>query len=78
MFCVELSQALQVVDRQALETLCRDTGVVFQCVEGKIKALRGDEMSFLEVLDRHRYQLQLIPGQPEQFRAPSRVRIDRV
>jgi hypothetical protein len=33
-------------------------------------------MDFLEVLDRRRYQLELVKGTPERFRASSRKKID--
>ena len=69
------SQALQGVDRQALVALCHSTGVDVQEVDGQIAVAVGDEIGFLEVLDRRRYLLELVPDQPERFRAPSRVRI---
>ena len=70
------SQELQGIDRQALEALCNSTGVEIQDVNGQITVKSGGEMGFLEVLDRRRYRLELVPNQPERFRAPSRVRID--
>ena len=70
------SQTLQGVDQQSLEALCQSTGVAFQNANGKIEVVSGSEMGFLEVLDRRRYHLQLVPNQPEQFRASSRTRID--
>ena len=70
------SQELQGIDRQALEALCYSTGVRIQHVNGKIEVESGDEMGFLEVLDRRRYHLELVPNQTERFRAPSRIRID--
>lgn len=69
------SQALQGMDQQALKALCESTGVDIQEVNGKVTVNSGHEMGFLEVLDRRRYRLDLVPGQPERFRAPSRVRI---
>ena len=71
------SQALQGMDQHALKALCDSTGVDIQEVNGKIAVNSGHEMGFLEVLDRRRYRLELVPNQPERFRAPSRVRIDR-
>ena len=70
------SQELQGMDRHALKALCESTGVDIQEVDGKITVNSGHEMGFLEVLDRRRYRLELVPDQPERFRAPSRVRID--
>ena len=70
------SQELQGVDQQAFEALCHKTGVRIRHANGKITVEDGDEMGFLEVLDRRRYWLDLVPNQPERFRASSRVRID--
>ncbi len=72
------SQALEGMDRGALIELCDSTGVDIQEANGKIEVTAGGEMGFLEVLDRRRYRVELVPDQPEQFRAPSRVRIDGV
>ena len=70
------SQELEGMDQRALMTLCASTGVDIQRENGKITVNSGHEMGFLEVLDRRRYRLELVPDQPERFRAPSRVRID--
>ena len=69
------SQELQGTDQQALMRLCDITGVDIQVIDGRITVASGHEMGFLEVLDRRRYQLELVAGQSEQFRASSRVRI---
>jgi hypothetical protein len=70
------SQELQGMDQHALMTLCTSTGVNIQQVNGSITVNSGHEMGFLEVLDRRRYRLELVPHQPERFRAPSRVKIN--
>ena len=70
------SQELQGMDQHALMALCNGTGVDIMQVNGNITVNSGHEMAFLEVLDRRRYRLELVPDQPERFRAPSRVRID--
>ena len=70
------SQELQGMDQRALKALCHSTGVNIREANGKITVISGHEMGFLEVLDRRRYRLELVPDQPERFRAPSRVRID--
>ena len=72
------SQALEGMDQGALIQLCNSTGVDIQEANGKIEVKAGGEMGFLEVLDRRRYRVELVPERPEQFRAPSRVRIDGV
>lgn len=65
------------IDKNALKRLCKDTGVAVK--ESKGKFLVGDDhiMGFLEVLDRRRYELELVKGTPERFRAASRRKLDR-
>ncbi len=70
------SQELHGMDRNALRDLCHSTGVEIQEVNGKVAAKSRNEMGFLEVLDRRRYRLELVPNHPERFRAASRVRLD--
>ncbi len=69
------SQVLQGVDRQALIELCCNTDVGVAEVDGKLSVDDGSEMGFLEVLDRRRYRLELVPDQPERFRASRRERM---
>jgi len=43
--------------------------------KGKIVVEDGSLMDFLGVLDRRLYQVELVKGSPESFRASSRTRI---
>ena len=63
------------IDKRALESYCKRTGVEVKESEGKITVSAGHEMGFLEVLDRRRYELELVKGQPERFRASGRTLI---
>ena len=72
------SQRLEGMDRDALLDLCRLTGVRVRRSRGRVTVEPGSEMAFLEVLDRRRYRVELVPDQPERFRAPSRQRLDGV
>lgn len=72
------SQRLAGMDRDALLELCGRTGVGVREVNGRVAVERGHEMAFLEVLDRRRYRVELVPGRPERFRAPSRQTLDGV
>ncbi len=63
------------IDRNALRRLCKSTGVEITNVNGKITIAAGHEMGFLEVLDRRRYELELVKGQPERFKASSRTKL---
>lgn len=65
------------IDKALLKRACRLTGVEVQESKGKITIAPGHEMGFLEVLDRRRYELELIKGTPERFRAASRRRLSR-
>ena len=65
------------IDRDALIALCNSTGVEIDYNNGRIAVSHGHVMGFLEVLDRRRYEIELIAGSPEQFKAASRRRIDR-
>lgn len=64
------------IDKRALKRLCRATGVEVQETNGKIRLEEAHIMGFLEVLDRRRYELELVRGSPERFKAASRQRID--
>lgn len=66
----------QSVGKQQLVALCGSTGVAIREKNGRLLIDPGHEMGFLEVLDRRRYQLDLVPGDPERFRAASRDRLD--
>ena len=63
------------VDKRLLKKLCKTTGVEIEEANGKIAVSEGHVMGFLEVVDRRRYELQLIKGSPERFRAASRHKI---
>lgn len=64
------------IDKSALKKLCKSTSVEVTDSNGKIAVQAGHEMGFLEVLDRRRYELELVKGSPERFKAASRRRID--
>ena len=63
------------IDRSRLKKLCKNTGVEVTESHGKINVVPGHEIGFLEVLDRRRYELELVQGQPERFKAASRTKI---
>jgi len=63
------------VDRKALQQLCTSNGVDCKFTKGQLHVQPGYELAFLEVLDRRRYEIDLVTGAPERFRAPSRQRV---
>ena len=64
------------VDESFLKALCEQTGVGVVESDGKLKVSEGHELAFLELLDRRRYKLEFVKGQPERFKAGSRRRIN--
>ena len=63
------------MDKSALESLCHGTGVCLEDVQGKIVVPDGQILPFLEVVDRRRYEIGLVPHTPERYRASSRKRV---
>ena len=63
------------IDKSALKALCKRTGVEVKESKGKIVIENDNVMAFLEVLDRRRYQVELVKGAPESFRAGSRQKL---
>jgi hypothetical protein len=72
---IRVQKEARNIDQQALQTLCRRTGVVIQEVAGKITVEPPQVLGFLEVLDRRRYEVELVKDVQERFRASSRQRI---
>ena len=64
------------IDKNALKKLCRDTGVDITESKGKITVQEDHVLGFLEVLDRRRYELELVKGSRERFKAASRRKIE--
>jgi len=66
----------QNIDRGRLIQLCNHTGVETDEVDGQITVTEKHVMGFLEVLDRRRYEIELVADTPEQYRAASRSKLD--
>ncbi len=65
-------EEMRDIDKAALKKLCESTGVDVSEAEGKVIIADGHELAFLEVLDRRRYQLELVKDKPEKYMAASR------
>lgn len=65
-------EEMKDIDKVALKRLCKGTGVDVSESKGKVIIADGHEMAFLQVLDRRRYQLELVKDKPEKFVAGSR------
>lgn len=73
---IRAQKATKDIDKRALKELCKATGVEIQEAKGKITVADGHVMGFLEVLDRRRYEVELVKGSPERFRAGSRQKLE--
>jgi len=67
--------AAKNIQQERLLELCKRTGVEIVKEGGKYVVSPGSELAFLEVLDRRRYELELVEGEPERFRAASRRKL---
>lgn len=63
------------INRQSLIQLCARTGVKIDTSGVKIVVDDDQIMGFLEVLDRRRFGIDLVTGEPESYRAMSRERL---
>lgn len=66
----------QNIDRSRLLQLCGHTGVeTSETEQGQVAVTDKHVMGFLEVLDRRRYEIELVVNSPEKYRAASRSKI---
>ena len=63
------------IDKSLLINHCKNTGVDVNMRKGELVVTEGHEMGFLEVLDRRRYEQNLVKGQTERFKATSRRKL---
>jgi hypothetical protein len=63
------------IDKRALKGLCKQTGVEVKEVKGKLLVANEHVIGFLQVIDRRRYQVELVKGSPERYSAASRQKI---
>ncbi len=73
---IRASKAAKDIDKGYLKKHCKATGVEIHESKGKVTVEDGHVMGFLEVLDRRRYEVELVKGSPERFRAASRRKIE--
>lgn len=74
---IRSQQEVARIDRQHLIDACAATRVNITAEGEEIVVDEQNIMGFLEVLDRRRYEVKLVPDEPEQYRAPSRTRLLR-
>ena len=63
------------LDKTELEALCKRIGVALDTSQGQVVVPNDQILPFLEVVDRRRYDIGLVPSTPEQYRASSRTRV---
>jgi hypothetical protein len=63
------------IDKSLLRKACKNAGVGITVSNGKFVVPDGQELAFLEVLDRRRYEVTLVREKPERYRAASRTRV---
>lgn len=63
------------LSREALMQLCAGQRIPVDDQDGQISVDERSIMAFLEVIDRRRYEIGLVPGIPEQYKASSRTRV---
>jgi len=72
---IRAQKEMKNIDKSALRRLCKDTGVEVKESKGRVFVDTANIMGLLEVLDRRRYEVELVKGSPERFRAASRRKI---
>jgi hypothetical protein len=73
---IRMRDDLRRTDVNKLRRRCRENGINFTIVRGKIKPAEGSEFDFLELLDRRRYHVDLI-GEEELYMPPNRRAVPR-
>jgi hypothetical protein len=63
------------IDKSLLKKLCKRTGVEVTESGGKIQVAKSNVIAFLEVIDRRRYELELVKGKHERYKASSRSKM---
>ena len=64
------------IDSERLQKLCADNGVELTVTNGTLSLEKKQVMGFLEVLDRRRYEIELVADMHEHYRAANRTKID--
>ncbi|RZB28989.1 MAG: hypothetical protein AEth_01593 [Candidatus Argoarchaeum ethanivorans] len=64
------------IDSKRLQKLCAGNGVELTVNNGMLSLEKKQVMEFLEVLERRRYEIELVADTPEHYRAASRSKID--
>lgn len=63
------------IDKGLLKKHCKRMGIAVKESQGRLVVEGDDVMRFLEVMDRRQYEVELVKGKPEHFKAGSRSRL---
>jgi hypothetical protein len=69
---VKARSDLEQISQQRLTSYCAGADVQLVETDGKLSPAKGQEILFLEVLDRRLFTAELIEGQKERYEAPNR------
>jgi hypothetical protein len=72
MASLKMRNDLNITSLKNIKRGCKNNTIQFDVINGKVRPRRGFELDFLEFLDRHRFSVSLVPGQPEYYIAPNR------
>lgn len=72
---IQTQKEAENINRRSLIQLCNRTGVKVDTSGVQIVVDNEHIMGFLEVLDRRRYEIDLVTNEPERYRAMSRERL---
>jgi len=70
------AQAGTKIDKGKLKSYCERLRVAVREENSKLVVEAGQEMRFLEVLDRRLYEVDIMPGEPERYRAANRRKVN--
>ncbi|MBD3350984.1 MAG: DUF4868 domain-containing protein [Candidatus Lokiarchaeota archaeon] len=68
---------LNKINKGMLKAMCSKTGVGITERSGKIYPKEGEELAFLMLLDRRRFNFSIIEGTDEYYEASSRKKVDK-
>ena len=66
---------LELISRGLLESYCENANIALMSENDMLSPKGGNEILFLEVLDRRLYIAELIEGQKERYEAPNRKNV---
>lgn len=72
---IRVQKETKNIDKGLLKKHCKRMGIEIKELKGKLVVEGDDVMRFLEVMDRRQYEVELVKGKPERFKAGSRSRL---